>query len=260
MTKDHDRICLITKADDLGSSESANRAFYDCYRQGILRNGVIMTACAQAEQAAKLFRDEKGFCMGLHLTLNAEWDRVKWGPVLPREKVPSLVDENGFFYPTTKRLHDNNPDRGEIFAELQAQLDAARSYGLDIKFADTHMGFSWVLDGLDGGIREWCGQNGILYLPVDFNILPETNGEGDPVENLISRLEAAEPGVYFIHMGHPAYDTEETRMLGHAGYENVAAEREWDRRKLTDRRILEYFSENGVVPITLTQAFEMAQP
>ena len=247
-------IRFITKADDVGSNRSANRAFYDAYRQGILRNGVIMTCCAAAREAAELFGGEPGFCMGLHLTLNAEWDRVKWGPALPPEQVPSLVDGDGHFFATTKKLHENHPVLSEIMAELQAQLDLARGWGLNIRFADAHMGIQWVLDGLEQQIGRWCRDNGILYHPCDFPALPQASSDGDPVEQLIAQLRAAEPGTYYMHLGHPAYDTPEMRVLGHEGYWNVAEEREWDRLRLMDPRIVEFCRQHGVEPVTIDEA------
>jgi len=257
--KKKDTIYLITKADDVGSNHSANRAFYDGYKKGILRNGVIMMTCASAKEAAEMFKDEPGFCMGLHLTMNAEWDNVKWGPVLPAEKVPSIVDEKGHLFQTTRALYENKPRLEDILNEMQAQLDLARKYGLKIKFADCHMGFSWVLNNLESEISKWCRRNGLLEPHKIFKPLPQVEAAGDPVERFIARLEAAEPGVYFIHMGHPAYDTPEMRNLGHEGYPGdvVAEERDWDRRRLMDDRILEYVKENNIVPITIDEALKL---
>ncbi len=260
---DASKIYLVTKADDVGSNDSAHRAFFDGYKQGILRNGVIMMTCSKAKEAAEFFKNEKGFCMGLHLTLNAEWDSVKWGPVLPPEKVPSIVDKNGHLFQTTQELHDNNPKVEHILAEMQAQLDLAREYGLDIKFADSHMGFTWVVEGLADKAREWARKNGIEWGSHKpwFKRLPEVDCDGDPVEKFLARLKAAEPGIYYMHFGHPAYDTPEMRALGHEGHpgDAVAVERDNDRRRLMDPRVVEYCKEHGVIPITFTQALELSK-
>jgi hypothetical protein len=36
--------------------------------------------------------------IGAHLAITSEWDRLRWGPVLPISKVPSLIAPDGFFY------------------------------------------------------------------------------------------------------------------------------------------------------------------
>ena len=254
-----DKVYLITKADDVGSNNSSNRAFYDGFKQGILRNGVIMMTCASAKEAAEMFKNEKGFCMGLHLTLNAEWDSVKWGPVLPVEKVPSLVDKDGYLFQTTKQLHENNPSLEELMAELQAQLDLAREYGLNIRFADCHMGFNWVHKELEAELQKWIENNGLINYRGAFKQLPKADAGNDRIEGFINRLKQAEPGIYFIHMGHPAYDTPEMRKVGHTGYSGdmLAEERDWDRLTMMDPRVVEFCRTNDIVPITLEEAIKL---
>ena len=75
------------------------------------------------------------------------------------------------------------------------------------------------------------------------------------MEQLIARLDAAPPGQYLI-VGHPAYDNEEMRALGHDGYpgEVIGPEREWQRRMFTDPRIVAYCRESGVAPIRYDEA------
>lgn len=249
------RIRLITQGDDCGSNHSANAAILEAYRRGILRNASLMAPCAGIVEAAALFAGEPGLCCGLHLTLNAEWDSVRWGPVLPPSAVPSLVDEDGRFFRTTQRLHDNDPKPSEILAEMQAQLDLVRSLGFSPVFADVHMGFTWVAAGLEEALDDWCARNGLLNAGRTYRPLPEVKTTGDPVERLIASLEAAAPGQYSL-IGHPAYDDEEMRALGHSGYpgEAVAASRDWERLLFTDPRILRYCREQGVVPIRHDEA------
>lgn len=244
------RIYLLTRADDVGSNRSANLATLEAYQKGILRNASFMAPCVGFKEGVEMLKKEKGLCCGMHITMNAEWDAVKWGPVLPPEKVPSLVDENGLFFQTTQLLHDHNPRLEEILEEMQAQLDLARKLGLDVKYADAHMGFTWVLDGLADEFGRWCQRNGIIN-PRSFyaNRLPKAEGT-DPVERLIASLKMADPGTYLI-VGHPAYDNEEMRALEHPGYpsEEVAVGRDWQRRIFTDPRIVEYCRESGVMPM-----------
>ncbi len=249
------RIQLITRGDDCGSTHSANLAILEAFRTGILRNTSIMVPCAAVEDAARMIADEQGLCCGLHCTITAEWDSVRWGPVLSPEQVPSLVDTQGHFFQTTRALHDNNPRLDEIMAELQAQLDRARALGFDIRYADQHMGFHWVTDGLDEAFDAWCARESLCCYRYYAYSLPKVGAAGDLVEQLMAQLDAAPAGQYLV-IGHPAHDNEEMRALGHAGYPGsvVATEREWQRRMFTDPRILAYCQEKGVAPIRYDEA------
>lgn len=245
-----DRILLVTRGDDLGSNESANRAISDAFRHGILRNASVMAPCPAAADAAARLAGECGICFGLHCTLNAEWDAVRWGPVLPPDEVPSLVDDRGCFLQNPRQNHERGVRLEEVMAELQAQLDKARRLGFDIRYADTHMGFTWIHPGLESAFREWCAREGILPHGGSPPGLPRVAPAGDPVETFIASLAAAPPGRYLV-VTHPAYDTPEMRSLGHEGYPGdvVAAERDWDRRLLMDERVLAYCRDSGVWPV-----------
>ncbi len=96
-------VRLITRGDDLGCARSLNRAVKECYQKGILKNCSVLAAAPYIEEAAKLLAGTKGLCFGLHCDLTSEWDNVKWGPVAPREQVPSLLDSKGYLHQTNDR-------------------------------------------------------------------------------------------------------------------------------------------------------------
>jgi hypothetical protein len=249
------RVRLLTRGDDLGSTHTANVAICDAFRDGILKNASIMVPCPAFEEAAAVIADEPGLCCGLHCTVTAEWDSLRWGPVLLPERVPSLVDARGHFFQTTQALHQNGPRLNEIMAELQAQLERARAVGINIRYADQHMVFGWVIEGLDEAFDAWCDREGIRNDRLYGRGLPRIDAPGDPVEQMIARLEEAPPGQYRV-VGHPAYATPEMYALGHEGYpgEVVAVERDWQRRAFMDPRIVRYCRENGVLPIRYDEA------
>ena len=246
-------IRLVTRGDDSGSCNTANVAIWNAYKKGILRNTSIMAPGPAFQEAAEMFSEDKGLCIGLHVTLNAELDAVRWGPVLPREKAPTLVDPKGHFFKTTQALNDNKPDLEQMVAEVQAQLDLARAKGLEVSYMDTHMGVGWVA-GLEARLRELGDREGLLYSHIVVSGLPRVEGTfADPVAALIARLDAAQPGTYVV-VGHPCYDRADVRMFDHAGLkESQGVARDWQRRIFMDKKVLDYCRKKGVEPIRYTE-------
>ena len=259
MPENEPRIRLVTRADDAGSNRTANEAIRECLDAGFLKNVSVMAVGKAVEHAAELLAGREDACFGLHTALNAEWDQVRWGPVLPPQEVPSLVDDAGMLLPTTRALKERGPSEGEVMAEVQAQLDRLRSLGFDIRYADMHMGWGWVLgDGFGRRFDAWCEREGLLYYrPRHRNLPAAATGTdvGDRIDQFIARLRQAPAGQYAV-VGHPANDNEEMRALGHEGYAGdvVAKERVWERKLFTDPRVLDLWHSGEVRPIRYDEA------
>jgi predicted glycoside hydrolase/deacetylase ChbG (UPF0249 family) len=73
--------------------------------------------------------------IGVHLTLNAELDCFRWGPLT---QAPSLLDGDGGFPRTVSDLWDH-ADLDEARRECRAQVERARLWGLDITHLTTHL-------------------------------------------------------------------------------------------------------------------------
>lgn len=248
----------MTRGDDSGSCHSANRAIADAFKEGILRNTSIMVPAPVFREAAQMYKDLDGLCIGLHATVTDEWNTHRWGPVLGAEKVPSLVMEDGTFFKSTQALNDSKPDNDEIIAEIKAQLELARSEGLRIEYMDTHMAFSWF-DGLQPLLNDFAEAEGLIYRPEGLSRLPNIEGEfSDPVEQLLARLDSTEPGKAYLLVAHPCYDYGDIQRMTYGDHlpGEIARERDWQRLMFMDDRVVEYFQKNDIQPITYAELTE----
>jgi predicted glycoside hydrolase/deacetylase ChbG (UPF0249 family) len=132
-------IELAIRCDDVGMCHTGNMAIRKLVETGIPFSASVMVACPWYLEAAEILRDQPQVSVGIHLTLNSEWEHYKWGPVLGRSRVPTLVDENGHFHSTEAAFAAGKPDLGEVEMELRAQIERARQAGLRIDYLDYHM-------------------------------------------------------------------------------------------------------------------------
>jgi hypothetical protein len=127
-----DRL-LIINCDDLGSTFAANVACYDALRDGIATSASLMVPCPWAREAAARYRGED---VGVQITLNAEHDLYRWGPIT---HAPSLLDGDGGFPRTVEDVWDH-ADLDEARRECRAQVERAILWGFDVSHLDAHLG------------------------------------------------------------------------------------------------------------------------
>jgi predicted glycoside hydrolase/deacetylase ChbG (UPF0249 family) len=100
----------------------------------------VLFACPWYQEAVEILKQHPNASVGIHLALNSEWTNYRWGPVAGAAAVPSLVDENGFFFPAAAALREHNPNIAEVEKELRAQIERALRSGIKIDYVDYHMG------------------------------------------------------------------------------------------------------------------------
>lgn len=218
-------ITFITRADDLGSSRSANRAIQRVVDAGFIRNVSVMACSPFVEEAAQLLAHRKDICFGMHTTLNAEWDRVKWEPVHPLEKNSGLVDDKGYFLADPSLFVQTKPSVERIMQEVDAQLERLHKLGFPICYIDSHMFPEMYVEGLDAAMEEFARKKGLLD-HMYFYHLPPTGLDWSAILQNPDQESALPDGQYFM-VSHPSLDTEEMRMTGNASVSgaDVAASR-----------------------------------
>jgi hypothetical protein len=252
---------IVTRADDLGSYRSANRAIYDAWKKGILRNSSIIVPGAEFAHAAEMFRGEKGFCIGLHSAVTCEWNNVRWKPLLPVDTVRSIVDEQGALRKSVQDIHAHGVVFAHILAEIQAQLDKARKAGLDIKYVDGHMAFGWLFEGTDDTKRvaepmaKWAEKEGLICAAwgnkLPLSRLPvEAKGE-ERIAAIAAAIRTLAAGDY-IMVSHPMYGDDpevQPATYGTAQPGQIARQRDVERRMFMDPVIVAAAKERGLKPI-----------
>jgi predicted glycoside hydrolase/deacetylase ChbG (UPF0249 family) len=177
-----DAKLLIINCDDLGSTRSANVAVYEALRRGVATSATLMVPCPWARDAAAMYRGED---VGVHLTLNAEWETYRWGPTTHS---PSLLDGDGGF-PRTVQDAWEHADLDEVRKECRTQIERAIYWGFDVSHVDSHMGTMQLrADFFDV----------YLELAVEFNLpLRMAGASSERAIGFPFRRLAAEEGIVF---------------------------------------------------------------
>jgi chitin disaccharide deacetylase len=251
---DDNDIYLLIRADDIGSSHAANIGCIESYKNGIARSVELMPPCSWFPEAVEMLNENPGYDVGVHLTLTSEWSRYKWRPITC---CPSLVDEDGFFFPmvwknsgfpSNSSIQEANWKIDEVEQELRAQIELSMKYLPQVSHLSTHMGFA----GLDPKIEEVVNKLAKEYdLEVNMEGFGRLSGWGRDIrpENRIDQfcenLKKLTPGKY-LFVEHPARDFEEMKPIGHTGSNNVAESREWVTRIFTSEKVKETIREKGI--------------
>ncbi|MBO0728468.1 MAG: ChbG/HpnK family deacetylase [Acidimicrobiaceae bacterium] len=128
-----DASLLIVTSDELGVTHAGNSGVYESLRRGRAASAGLVVPGPWARAAAASYRGED---VGVHLTLNAEYDLYRWGPIT---YCPSLLDGDGGFPRTLADLWDH-ADTDEVRRECRAQIERAIYWGFDVSHLSAHLG------------------------------------------------------------------------------------------------------------------------
>ena len=135
---DTDRLVII-HVDDVGMCHASVQAYKDLWEFGTITSGAVMVPCSWFLAAAEIARQNPQMDLGVHATLNAEWDTYRWEPVSTRDPASGLIDVQGFLHQSVEAAVESATAEA-VEAELNLQIERALAAGVDVTHIDSHMG------------------------------------------------------------------------------------------------------------------------
>jgi predicted glycoside hydrolase/deacetylase ChbG (UPF0249 family) len=250
LEKTAEPVELIVRGDDMGMTHTCNLAVQKSFQEGILTCSSIIVPSPWFEEAAQMCREHPEWCIGVHMTLNSEWRGYRWKPVSPYSEVPSIVDEDGYFYPTTEAFLEASPELEDIDKELRAQMELAFKRGIDIQYIDGHMDTARATPEIREVLLKIC-QDYDLPLSRESEEQQMSIYEVPHKEKkkaLAEKLKELESGLWLLVV-HPGLDTPEERALvdiNPEGLPDVALNRAAVTEALTSKTIQRIIEQRGI--------------
>jgi predicted glycoside hydrolase/deacetylase ChbG (UPF0249 family) len=258
-----DQIYLLIRSDDAGMSHSVNMGLERLITSGLPVSVSVMFPTPWHQETVEILKRHPSVSVGIHLTLNSEWKNYRWGPVLGRTAVPTLVDTNGYFFQSAAALYENRPNLQEIERELRAQIERALKSGLRIDYVDYHMGtsvaypeFREITERL---AREFgLGMSGYFGEAMeDPQYAAAPQNKGDSLVALIGRLK---PGVSVV-ITHVGIDDAELGALVDMNTSfplpDMSKHRQGELSALTSPRFSDALKTRNIRLVTYRQLIDM---
>lgn len=128
---------LIVNGDDFGMCHAQNLGIQRAFAAKSITSATLMMPCPWVLEAIHYVKQNKITSIGVHITLNSEWKRYRWGPL--KRKNSTLIDKDNYMWRRSHEveLYANNEDiRNEVHAQLQQAIDL----GISPSHFDSHMG------------------------------------------------------------------------------------------------------------------------
>jgi predicted glycoside hydrolase/deacetylase ChbG (UPF0249 family) len=253
-------IRLLVRADDMGVAQSIDQACIQSYRDGIARSVEVIVPGPWFLHTVKLLKQNPDLDVGVHLCLTSEWENCKWGPLT---HAPSLVDENGYFFPMTRQRQDFPPNTGfleakpnpaEVERELRAQIELAKKHIPRISHLSAHMGTATSSGVFRDITSRLAREYGLRFENTGLKYAHGFTGKTaeEREKSLLTLLEKLESGTWLL-VEHPGLDTPELRNFGHIGYENVADDRAGVTHAFTSPAVKALIAKRNIELISYSQ-------
>ena len=226
-----DARLLILNTDDFGMSHSINEAVIQTIKEGAASSCTLMVPCPWGLHGMHLLRENPDLSFGVHLTAVSEAVYYRWGPVISKERVPSLVDEAGYFY-SEERIPEflAQVNLIELELEFRAQIEAVLAAGLKPTHIDSHCLVNTrredVFDMTVGLAREY----GLAMRVTEQFLIEKIKRQSLPASDYdildSYRVETSDKPAYFYQLLrelppgltewaiHPSWVTDELKAIG----------------------------------------------
>jgi hypothetical protein len=269
---------IIVHADDLGETHAVNAAAIKSLEAGSVSSASMMVPCPWFPEIADYAKSHPNVDFGLHLTVTSERVYYRWGPVAPTDKVPSLIDKNGYFHHDWE--HNQHVKAEEVEIELRAQIERALAMGVRPTHLDSHQ-YRLIMNGKElfevmlrvahdyklpifvnkdwfpdhPYLQESLGPSDIVLdhtITIEPEVLPEKWDEF-----YLSALKNLKPGVTEFVI-HPGFDDEELRAATRERSTWGAAWRQRDFDFFNSDRFRQTLAQENIKLITWRELSRMA--
>src|SRR5512141_1715167 len=190
---------LIINSDDYGRTPDISRGIREAHLRGVVTSTTcMMNIPTTAEDIAIALNESPNLAMGVHLVL------TMGRPILPREHVPTIVDENGNhrkYDPFIENIPNLNID--EVKAEWRAQIEAyIQASGRKPTHLDSHHHSSYFSPTLFRAMLELAKEYGC---PIRYPLLPTNDDSREFAETtrhapvLLNEFKPQRPEVFFVN-------------------------------------------------------------
>lgn len=127
---------LILHFDDLGVAGPENTSAWAARDSGLVVSASVIVPGPRLQEVAAYARAHPDLDLGVHIALTSEWSGYRWGPIAPRESVPSLLGADSLL----RRAWDDTStiEWRDVEREMHAQIAAAREAGIQPTHIDVH--------------------------------------------------------------------------------------------------------------------------
>jgi hypothetical protein len=262
---------LIINSDDYGRTPDISRGIREAHLRGVVTSTTcMMNIPTTASDVAIALKETPKLGMGVHLVL------TMGGPVVRREAVSSVTNEDGHFFKLDKfmeRVSDMNVD--EVKAEWRAQIEAfIQAADRKPTHLDSHHHSSYFTPGLFRGMLELAKEyDCAIRFPFTRDISSELEETNRHIPTLLRDFNPRRPDAFYADF----YDEGATyegllgiinelnegasEVMCHPGHVDDAfvkesvynKQRESELKILTDPSIKEAIQANAIELITFAE-------